>query len=333
MNRTVRVVFAVVLVLGLALLGIEIGWAQGGDHAGTADTPRGWQSSQQCKECHQDVWDEWHGSHHQIAYLNPDVRLLSDDFRNKECQACHLPRPVSITGYGQRTLPRMTLPDEGVSCLTCHLGKAGEILGRREIKTAPCRPQQSAELVSVEMCASCHNQHGTTDQWRATRYPQEGKDCNSCHMPEVERQLQAGRKRKGYGHVFHGAHDKAILQSAGTFEAVAADGELVMSYENTSAGHNVPTEARHRALDIVFRFQLADGSQSEWQRAYRFRQPYRDEPGENTQLPADQKKVVRVPVPEDATKAEARLWYRLTPFVLDDDPKSTLLFEREVSLR
>ncbi|MHC4814982.1 MAG: multiheme c-type cytochrome [Planctomycetota bacterium] len=162
MNRTVRVVFAVVLVLGLALLGIEIGWAQGGDHAGTADTPRGWQSSQQCKECHQDVWDEWHGSHHQIAYLNPDVRLLSDDFRNKECQACHLPRPVSITGYGQRTLPRMTLPDEGVSCLTCHLGKAGEILGRREIKTAPCRPQQSAELVSVEMCASCHNQHGTT---------------------------------------------------------------------------------------------------------------------------------------------------------------------------
>jgi hypothetical protein len=30
---------------------------------------------------------------------------------------------------------------------------------------------------------------------------------------------------------------------------------------------------------------------------------------------------------------EARLWYRLTPFVGDDDPKSSLLAERRVELR
>ena len=86
-----------------------------------------WQSSQQCKQCHQDVWDEWYGTHHQISYLNPEVRAQSDDFRNKECQACHLSQPVSITGFAERTLPRQTRPTEGIGCITCHLGHGGNI--------------------------------------------------------------------------------------------------------------------------------------------------------------------------------------------------------------
>ena len=52
----------------------------------TEQTARRFQSAQECRACHQDVWDEWYGSHHQIAYLNTEVRALSDDFRNKECQ-------------------------------------------------------------------------------------------------------------------------------------------------------------------------------------------------------------------------------------------------------
>ena len=87
---------------------------------------------------------------------------------------------------------------------------------------------------------------------------------------------------------------------------------------------------------------LTAAGPGEWQRAWRFRQPYRDEAtpvnpgsatGENTQLPSGAQKQVRVPIPGDAVAADVRLWYRLTPFVLDDDPRSMLLEERRVTLR
>jgi hypothetical protein len=92
---------------------------------------------------------------------------------------------------------------------------------------------------------------------------------------------------------------------------------------------------------MMYRFVTAAGP-GEWTRAWRFRNPYRDEPtpinpgnavGENAQLPADAEKKVRVPIPADAVAVEARLWYRLTPFVLDDDPRSTLLHEHRLELR
>jgi hypothetical protein len=118
--------------------------------------------------------------------------------------------------------------------------------------------------------------------------------------------------------------------------------ELVLQLENVGAGHNFPTEERHRAVDMMYRFVAADGTAGEWQRAWRFRMPYRDEmepinpgnePGENTQLPAGKKKAIRVPIDRGAVAAETRLWYRLTPFVGDDSPMSTLLDEQRVELR
>jgi hypothetical protein len=326
-----RIALATALV---AACGGVLNYLLGGDDvtASSGGPPR-FTSSAECKACHQDVFDEWEGSHHQIAYLNPEVRKLSDDFRNKECQACHLPRPVSETGYGSRVLPRLTHPAEGVSCLTCHLGRNGEILGRNAQPAAPCAPVASADLVSVEMCASCHNQHQTTDQWRASPQARDGVDCHACHMEHVERAGPGGAVRPGRRHVFPGAHDAAMLRSAARFSASVVGDELELALVNVTAGHNFPTEERHRAVDMVARFVLDDGSRTEWQRAWRFRQPYRDEPGENTQLPAGAEKRVRVPIPAGAVLAETRLWYRLTPFCGDDDPLSTLLESLEVALR
>jgi hypothetical protein len=332
---------AVVAVL-LAAFGGAIAFLSGGAPAAHgAPAPTRWVSSTQCRDCHQDVWDEWHGSHHQIAFTNPEVRALSDDFAKEECMDCHLPRPLAVTGFGKRTLPRRTHFDEGVSCITCHLAPDGGILGRNDRPDVPCRPQRSVEFLAVDACASCHNQHWTTDQWRASHWAQQGVDCSACHMPVVDRVRQDGSRRPGRRHVFEGAHDPAMLRRAAEFHA-ARDGEhLVLSLHNTGAGHNFPTEERHRAVDMVWRPITADGP-GPWQRAWRFRQPYRDEAepinpgnstGENTQLPAGERKEVRVPVPADAIAVEARLWYRLTPLVGDDDPRSTLLFERRLEWR
>lgn len=324
MNPAVRLVLALVLLVGIAVV-VVVGLGGGASPA----APHQWTSSGQCQECHQAVYDEWFGSHHQIAYTNPEVRGMSEDFKNKECQACHLPKPIAVTGYGERAFPRNTQPGEGVSCLTCHLGTEGQILGRAARPDAPCAPIQSPDLLSIELCASCHNQHFTTDQWRASSWATEGVHCNDCHMPERERAGVPGR-----GHGYPGCHDLAMLKTAGAFTVdKTAAGALELALENTGAGHNFPTEERHRAVDMMVRFVDGDGTASEWQRVYRFRQPYRDETGPDTQLPAGRRHVETVPIPVGAVRAEARLWYRLTPFVGDDDPRSTLLEEREVDLR
>ena len=322
---------ALLILILLAIVVTLISWMSRDSEPQEA-VPIRWESSQQCKECHQEVYDEWYGSHHQISYLNPEVRKLSDDFRNKECQACHLPRPISITGYAQRSLPRMILPDEGVSCLTCHLGANGEILGKADRADAPCRPQASPELLSTELCESCHNQHQTTDQFRASPFAMAGGTCRECHMPEVERTTPAGT-RAGFMHVFKGAHDLEMLQAAGKFTVARDETHLVLSLKNVGAGHNFPTEERHRAVDMMVRFQTAPDEWSEWEQAYRFRSPYRDETGPDTQLPAGETMTVRVAWPAGASSAQARLWYRLTPYIGDDDPRSTLLFEREVAAK
>lgn len=313
---------AALLLLLLGAIAAFAVFVSGGDAPQPAPTT--FTSSTQCASCHQDVWNEWLGSHHQIAYLNPEVRQLSDDFRNKECQACHLPRPVASTGYGRRTLHRTTLPDEGVSCLTCHLGADGGILGRRSLPGAPCAPRASADLVSVGLCESCHNQHQTTDQWRQTPFPAAGTDCNACHMPEVAR--PGGRT--GRGHAYAGSHDAAMLRRAVTLSARVEAKDLIVAVANTGAGHNFPTEERSRAADVAVRFDDA----GEWQRLHRFRLPYRSEPLPDTTLPHGARHEMRAPIPDGASRAAVRLWYRLTPFVGDDDPRSALLFEQHFEL-
>ncbi|MBI5853111.1 MAG: hypothetical protein HZB39_19035 [Planctomycetes bacterium] len=333
MTLRLRVVAALAFV---ALAGVTGAWLfQGDGTAGGGASQPGdarfrWTNSEQCRDCHRAVWDEWQGSHHQISYLNPEVRKLSDDFRNKECQACHLPQPIDVTGFGQRALPRLTRPDQGVDCITCHVGRSGEVFAAHDVPTAPCRPRTDPRFVSMSLCESCHNQHQTTDQWRASPSAKQDVDCNDCHMPDVERSLAGGVVRKGRGHGYPGAHDAAMLGKASEFDARIEGGELVAVLANTGAGHNFPTEERHRAVDVVWRAIDAQGQAGEWSRAFRFRQPYREEPGENTQLPAGERKELRVALPPGTVKVGVRLWYRLNPYAVDGDAASTLLAEREV---
>ena len=319
MTLGLRLILAVGFIGGLGILLMLASQTANSDAA----TGTRWQSSGQCAACHERVFAEWQGSHHQISYLNPEVRKLSDDFRNKECQACHLPRPVFQTGLLERTLPRVARPAEGVDCLTCHLAANGDLLARNARPDVPCQPKASPEMTSVALCETCHNQHKTTDQWRASPYAAQGTTCNDCHMPEVG---QSGRS-----HVFAGAHDIAMLRRAGEFEVAVKDSEVLLRLTNVGAGHSFPTEERHRAVDIEYRY-IVDGhpATEAFTRAYRFRQPYRDEAGEDTQLPAGETVEVSVPIPAGATAVQARLWYRLYPFATDAE--STLLFEREVPL-
>ena len=273
----------VALVLGAFAGSIAIlssgGKTEGaGGGAGTGAATTRWESSTQCRDCHRDVYDEWFGSHHQISFTNPEVRTTSDDFRKEECMDCHLPRPLAVTGFGNRTLPRRTHFDEGVGCITCHLGPDGGILGRQSRPDAPCNPGRQHRVPGRRRL----RQLATT----STAPPTSGGPARSPHKaptapPATCRRSSASAPTAACAPAASTSTTAPTtaptLQQAARFTISKDSIHLVLTLQNTGAGHNFPTEERHRAVDMVYRFVTADGA-GEWQRAYRFRKsvPRRD---------------------------------------------------------
>jgi len=305
--------------------------------------PPAFTSSSQCKFCHPEVYKEWKESWHSKAWTDPEVRKLSNDFRNQACLSCHVPRPVMETGLDQRVLPRTTRLKEGVGCLSCHMDAQGRVRGTRDVPQAPCSPVKSADLGTNALCRPCHDQHFTHKQWQASPAAKEGKGCNACHMPTALRRLPDGTTMKGRSHVFPGSHHPKFIREGVSLEVKKTGKGLDLAVTNLFAGHNFPTDSRHRASDLLVRF-LVKGKWTPWKRVARFRQPYREEPGPNTQIPAGEKRVFHVTPPAGAAAARVRLDYRATPFVPDegavswdrirfvDAERAVVLYEKEVKL-
>jgi len=234
-------------------------------------------SSRQCLECHPGVAAEWQASHHAIAYTNPEVVKLSQDFRNEECLACHAPRPVLQFEPGQRVLARASERALGVDCLACHAHPDGGVAtgNPQPSAKAPCRPRTVERIQAVDHCGSCHNQHGTVEQWKASPaeiegQPIRGENCLHCHMPVAWR--QGGRQ--GFDHSFKAAHDLESLQKAVRLTGEWREAPVVRLF-NFGAAHNFPTDERSRAADVQVRWRTA-GEWGEWEHLWRFRDPYRD---------------------------------------------------------
>ncbi len=278
-------------------------------------------SSRQCLECHPGVAAEWQLSHHAIAYTNPEVVKLSQDFRNEECLACHAPRPVLQFEPGQRVLARASERGMGVDCLACHAHPEGGVAtsNPQPSQKAPCRPRTTERIADVDHCGACHNQHGTVDQWQASPLEIEGEvirgeGCLHCHMPVAWR--QGGRQ--GFDHSFKAAHDLESLQ-----KAVRLSGEWgaapVVRLFNYGAAHNFPTDERSRAADLQLRWRRG-AEWGEWQHLWRFRDPYRDETDlTNTQLPSGETWEQELEPPAEASGLEVRLLYRTNPYQPDEE--------------
>lgn len=311
------------------------------------------ESSASCRRCHAEIWDEWQASMHAQAFTDPLVLASnqSNNFRNLDCIPCHAPAPVFEHGIGklERVVERVTSREHGVDCLACHRA-FDHVVGPQPLAAggagAACRPSGQAELRSPSLCAPCHNQHNTVDEWELTRFAKEGVGCGDCHMPVVERTNADGTKRSGRSHRMAGGHDPAMLAKAFELKSEVRDGAdgrklLVVSVTNAGAGHNFPADARHRALDLVVTLIQPDGVEVPPREARpygrergtarrRFRNPYREETErldnqekwgrENTQILAGETLALEVPY-ESGTVSEARveLIYKLTPIELDDE--------------
>jgi hypothetical protein len=164
-------------------------------------------------------------------------------------------------------------------------------------------------------------------------------------MPLRERKpLAGGKPRMGRDHYFAGGHSRELLLNAFSLEHEVLSREegqaIRIRLINDKTGHNFPTDSRHRALDLILTFYKAGGlsfppmdgdrpfSQEPGTYRMRFRNPYRSEGGENTQIPAGEEAVLEANLPEGAQKALIQVIYKLTPFMKDEE--GTLLAEEEV---
>jgi nitrate/TMAO reductase-like tetraheme cytochrome c subunit len=293
---------------------------------GGGEPARAWKSSAECATCHAEIYAEWQGSQHSKSWTNPLVRERSNDFANQDCIDCHAPRPVFITGIAERVLPRSTMRNEGVDCLSCHQlpnhadGTPGGMAGGVRNSDAPCRPEERRELVRPDFCAGCHNQHKTVDQWSASDFAKgvDKQDCLDCHMPWVE---PLGTAKKHRSHVFPGGDSTEMLKRAVTLTGAPKDGSWSVTLTNVGAGHSYPTDERSRTSDVFWR-PLTDDEGAPWNHMHRIRSPYRDEVGvPDTLLLAGEARVLPVTSESEGageaissdTAIEVALFYRRTP--------------------
>lgn len=357
MNRLLGVLLLVALIGGAGYLigGNGAGDADtGGTDAGPATGAKRFADSASCRECHPKIFAEWEQSQHAIAFTNPLVRRadMADGFRKKDCIPCHAPRPVFEHGLGKaaRVLTREAHQYEGVDCLSCHETGAGQASATADAGAtfgeAPCRPVFRAELRSTDLCAPCHNQHLTVDRWEVSPVHLKGDNCLHCHMPPVERRRADGTTYTGAFHGSRGGNDLELLRRAATVTATIEDGgesgarfaKVVVA--NTGCAHNLPTDARHRAVDLVIERLDATGAplpgavddgpgQRGGHARARYRNPYRDEYGvEDTQIPAGESRELSLPV-ADAASIRVRLLYKRTPFV--EDAEAAVMFEQRLT--
>jgi hypothetical protein len=297
LTKPIRLVLALFLVAGGAVFGLLLLLTPR-----TAVPAEGvvFTSSAQCAGCHGEIAREVEASYHGRAFTDPEVLALSRNFQDEQCISCHAPAPVFRTGLGERVFERKEGRESGVDCISCHLLPNGAVAGVRGL-TAPCRPEVEPRLKAAVFCAGCHNQHWTVDEYMASGYA-ETKTCNDCHMPRSDRPLaDGGPVRKGVGsHRFPGGHDPGMVRDALSLEVSVEGQSLRIVVTNRGAGHKVPTDSRHKSVNVYLSLADDEGNPLVDRRELaEYRLYYRTDNIESTQLLPGEARRHEIELPAD----------------------------------
>ncbi|HVS17209.1 MAG TPA: hypothetical protein VMT18_01325, partial [Planctomycetota bacterium] len=146
----------------------------------------------------------------------------------------------------------------GVTCVACHQGPDGEILGPHGTPTDAHASRRAETFVGAgtnALCATCHGTFvgpviGLARDFADSARAAAGGSCVECHMAEVERSFAltpaedggeptASPVRKGRSHALQTPRDPAFLRRAFGLTAALEGGRAVLRVENR-AGHRVP---------------------------------------------------------------------------------------------
>ena len=247
-----------------------------------------------CGECHEEIYAEWKGSVHAKALA--DLQFQAEWKKDKYlfvCRNCHTPlqnqQETIVTGLigGDYHRPveapnpdfDPVLKEEAITCAVCHV-RDGAIIGPYGDTESPHPVKRNPDLLSAQACLTCHNVQGvlsatlictfsTGDEWRASPYPQQGRDCVTCHMPEVQRPNASDSPvRASNLHTWAGGGipkfpgEEALARrgfvsglevQAAKSKEIYAPGEtafLTVAVSNQYAGHELPTGDVERSITM-----------------------------------------------------------------------------------
>jgi hypothetical protein len=269
-----------------------------------------------CGECHEDIYREWAISTHARAWLD-DAQYLEELKKTTAqpgrdaswiCMNCHtpmesqLPRLVAGLEGGNRGRPIYVdnpffdhaLQDEAITCATCHI-QDGVVLGPWGDTDAPHPVRKSNLLMSADLCLQCHEAQATLDDielacvfdtgtsYGTGPWAAEGKPCQHCHMPAVERTIvdeDGYPVRKTRRHWFGGSRipkhprfaeelevmrdaypDGARIEWVDLPSNIAAGkpAQLTFAVTNANAGHTLPTGDVERFILVTARVRDVAG--------------------------------------------------------------------------
>lgn len=219
-----------------------------------------------CGSCHVQQHADWQQSLHSRT-MGPGIlwqfHLMTQAQANR-CMDCHAPlaeqKALLAREFGWPQRPTGDLPDyvpaslahDGLSCAGCHV-RAHTRFGPPPRTNSQASSGQGPHggFVATEafedsrFCAACHQfpQDGprtagklhedTYEQWRASRYADEQRPCQSCHMPDRRHQWQ-------------GIHSPDMVRQALDVQLELADAgdrrrRAQARVRNVGAGHYFPT--------------------------------------------------------------------------------------------
>lgn len=127
--------------------------------------PHEGQATQDCKECHLDIANNWSDSPHAHAFDDANFQTQWESLGQKgDCLACHTTNYQATTG---------TYDAEGVECQACH----GTVGAEHPPSIVPIK-------ADTEYCGSCHTT--TLGEWRLTGHGSAGIGCMDCHDPHSQ---------------------------------------------------------------------------------------------------------------------------------------------------
>jgi hypothetical protein len=193
-----------------------------------------------CSECHEKMQLEWRDSAHARTATSAFYLAARRDAGDPTCDRCHA--PLAALGVEAATAA------EGVTCDVCHTmrearpdpagGKFRIAVDDMVRYSARCgledhyfhRMGCSPEHAEAEHCAACHDwKRGDVPvlteftDWQAGPAGQEGRVCQSCHMPAVDAAIANGGEVRG------GVRDHGMLGRAGDLRGKALTGVVEAS--------------------------------------------------------------------------------------------------------
>ena len=210
-----------------------------------------------CGTCHTQKLADWSTTIHAGAYsAGLSGQLVNWEQSSPEtvrsCLVCHAPlaeQSAWVGGTDGDLSPNPTfdrdLRDRGITCAACHLRgrqRYGPVLRDGSAGSFPPEaPHNGANRTEFfsdsRFCSGCHqfeapapagkSIQNTYQEWRVSRWADEGVSCQDCHMPDRR-------------HLWRGIHDLEMVRSALSTEWLDGPG-IRLRLTNSGAGHHFPT--------------------------------------------------------------------------------------------